>query len=319
MSCIYKGVVEESELSGKSKGGTEMMRARLMDGVDPALLQEYAIHLSRPRDMKGDVKNILWCHDLAEDPENKILKEKGWNNFDHIVFVSQWQRDQYITYYGIPHSMCSVIPNAIEKDYKPSEEKDYETIRFVYHTTPHRGLELLIPIFEQLAKEFDNIHLDVFSSFGIYGWGHRDEPYQPLFDKIEAHPKMTYHGSVNNRLVLDTLDKSHIFLYPNTWKETSCISLIEAIKSGLVCIHPNLGALTETASGATISYDFHENATQHANVAYSVAKGVLNMQQSDPDFIRRFTTSDRFNLARNNINTFTTTWTQLLRALAVND
>ena len=30
MSCIYKGVVEESELSGKSKGGTEMMRARLM-------------------------------------------------------------------------------------------------------------------------------------------------------------------------------------------------------------------------------------------------------------------------------------------------
>jgi hypothetical protein len=110
------------------------------------------------------VPNILWCHDLAEDPENKVLRDGGWEKFDHFVFVSNWQRDQYIVRFGIPYSKCSVIYNAVEKQYAP-KEKDMSTIRFVYHTTPHRGLELLVPIFDALSKEFDNIHLDVYSSF----------------------------------------------------------------------------------------------------------------------------------------------------------
>jgi len=164
MSCVYKGEVVETELSKNSKGGTEMMRQRLIDNIDKEVLEKVAVHLSRPRELYDDVPNVLWCHDLAEDPENKILKEGGWEKFHHFVFVSAWQRDQYIVRFGIPYSRCSVIHNAVEVKYNP-KEKDMETIRFVYHTTPHRGLELLVPIFETLCKEFDNIHLDVFSGF----------------------------------------------------------------------------------------------------------------------------------------------------------
>ena len=145
MSCIYKGEVIETELSENSKGGTEMMRQRLVDGVGEGVLNKVAVHLSRPRELYEDVPNILWCHDLAEDPENEMLKEGGWQKFNHIVFVTAWQRDQYIIRYGIPYGMCSVIHNAVEVKYDP-KEKDMETIRFVYHTTPHRGLELLVPI-----------------------------------------------------------------------------------------------------------------------------------------------------------------------------
>ena len=312
MSCIYKGEVVETELSKNSKGGTEMMRKRLLNTVDKELLKGYAIHLSRPREIYKDVKNILWCHDLAEDPENRILSNDGWNQFDHFVFVTAWQRDQYIMRFGIPYSKCSVIRNAVEKRYEP-KEKDMSTIRFVYHTTPHRGLDLLYPVFDALSEQFDNIHLDVYSSFHIYGWGQRDEPYNQLFAKIHEHPNMTYHGSVSNDKVLEALDKAHIFLYPNIWKETSCIALIEAIKSGLICIHPNYGALTETASSATIMYDYTEDYTHHANIAYSKAKAVLEGIKNDPVFFQRFTTSDRFGLAVNDINTFTAMWTKLLR------
>lgn len=312
MSCIYKGEVVETELSKNSNGGTEMMRTRLVNGVSKELLQNFAIHLSRPRELYDDVKNILWCHDLAEDPENKILLDGGIDKFDHFVFVSAWQRDQYIRLFGIPYSKCSVIPNAIEKRYE-AEEKNTETIRFIYHTTPHRGLELLYPVFDALSKEYDNIHLDVYSSFGIYGWAERDKPYNDLFRQIHEHPNMTYHGAVENEKVLEALDKSHIFLYPSIWKETSCIALIEAIRSGLVCIHPNFGALPETAANATIMYDYDENPTRHANLAYAITKSVLEHQKNDSQFINRFTRSDRFGLAPNDINTFNNLWTKLLR------
>ena len=315
MSCIYKGEVIETELSKNSWGGTEMMRQRLIENVDKSLLENVAIHLSRPREIYDDVANILWCHDLAEDPENKILLDGGWDKFDYFVFVSAWQRDQYIMRFGIPYSRCTVIHNAVEKQYVP-QQKDLETIRFVYHTTPHRGLELLVPIFEALAKEFNNIHLDVYSSFEVYGWAERDETYSGLFKRIEAHPNMTYHGAVSNNEVLDALQNSHIFLYPNIWKETSCIALIEAIKSQMLCIHPNYGALPETGCNATIMYDFNEDAQVHANYAFAVTKQVLYTMMQDPNYFHGFTYSDRFNLARNNIQSFSTVWTATLSRFA---
>jgi len=312
MSCIYKGVVIDSELSANSKGGSEMMRQRLIDNMDAEVLEKVAIHLSRPRELYDDVPNIFWCHDLSEDPENQILKDEGWQKFAHFVFVTAWQRDQYIMRFGIPYSKCSVIHNAVEVKYDP-EEKDMETIRFVYHTTPHRGLELLVPIFASLAKEFDNIHLDVYSGFEIYGWKNRDEAYKPLYEQIEQHPNMTYHGVKSNDEVLAALKKSHIFLYPNIWKETSCIALLEAIKSQMICIHPNYGALPETGANATIMYDWNEDMNHHANYAFSVAKQILIAMKNDPNYFNGFTFSDRFNLARNNIQSFTTMWNTLLR------
>ena len=314
MSCVYKGEIIDSELSKNAMGGTEMMRKRLLENVDADLLKKVAIHFSRPRQLYTDVPNILYCHDLAEDPENNILANGGWRKFDHFVFVTSWQRDQYVERFGIPYSECSVIYNAIEKQYKPVE-KDTSTIRFIYHTTPHRGLELLVPIFDALTKEFDNIHLDVYSSFKIYGWEKRDEVYSGLFKNIEAHPNMTYHGTKSNEEVLEALDKAHVFLYPCVWKETSCISLIEAIKSQVICVHPNYGALAETSGNATIMYDYNEDKTLHANYAFAVARQLLNTMKNDPNYFNGFTYSDRFNLARNSISSYKVLWNTVLRNL----
>jgi UDP-glucose:(glucosyl)LPS alpha-1,2-glucosyltransferase len=314
MSCIYKGEIVESELSTKAMGGTEMMRKRLLENVDSELLKKVAIHFSRPRQLYTDVPNILYCHDLANDPENRILTNDGWKKFDHFVFVSSWQRDQYIDRFGIPYSECSVIYNAVEKQYSP-KEKDMSKIRFIYHTTPHRGLELLVPIFDALCNEFDNIHLDVYSSFKIYGWESRDEVYSGLYKNIEAHPNMTYHGVKSNEEVLEALDYAHVFLYPCIWKETSCIALIEAIKSQVICVHPNYGALAETAGNATIMYDYNEDKTAHANYAFAVARQLLNTIKNDPNYFNGFTYSDRFNLARNSIVSYKVLWNTVLRNL----
>lgn len=312
MSCLYKGQIVESEQSKNSRGGTEMMRQRVLDNVDFISLEQVAIHFSRPRELYDDVPNILYCHDLAEDPENKILADGGWKKFDHFIFVSAWQRDQYIIRYGIPYSECTVIYNAVEKAYAP-KEMSTDTIKFIYHTTPHRGLEILVPVFDALSQKFDNIHLDVYSGFEIYGWEERDEPYRDLYQRIDEHPNMTYHGVQSNETVLRALDDAHIFLYPNVWKETSCIALIEAIKSQVICIHPNLGALPETATNATVMYDFNEDPNIHANFVFAITGQLLVAMRSDPDYFNKWTFSDRFNLARNNMQSFSTVWNQTLK------
>jgi len=317
MSCIYKGSVIETNLSQNSTGGTEQMRNRLLKYVDPQLLGKVAIHLSRPRKLYVDVPNILYLHDLAGDPENDILKNDGWKTFSHLAFVSAWQRDQYISAFGIPYSLCSVIHNAIELEYEYTE-KQTDQVKFIYHTTPHRGLQLVYPIIDALSKEFDNIYLDVYSSFGIYGWEQRDKPYEALFDKIKEHSHMTYHGTKNNNVVLAALKESHIFIYPSIWQETSCIAMIEAIRSGCICVHPNYGALTETASSATVMYNYTEDMQDHANICYTVIRNILLSHKQDPAILNQSTANTAFELPKHNITTFTNDWNLILRN-ATND
>jgi glycosyltransferase involved in cell wall biosynthesis len=211
-----------------------------------------------------DKKKILWLHDLPHDPESEHLKDPELRKrFSKIVAVSDWQMQMYNIISGVPYAESFVIKNAI--DPIPVEKKEYNgTVNLIYHTTPHRGLEILIPVFEELSRIHDNIHLDVYSSFSIYGWEERDRQYQQLFDRCRAHPKITYHGAVPNEEIRTALVKSHIFAYPSIWPETSCLAAIEAMSAMNLVVCPNFAALSETCSNFAMMYQFNENKNLHA-------------------------------------------------------
>ena len=158
-----------------------------------------------------------------------------------------------------------------------SQRTKSDKIRFIYHTTPHRGLELLVPVFVKLAEQHKDITLDVYSSFNLYGenWAARDEAYKPIFDMCKEHPQINYHGAVSNEEVRTALLNSDIYAYPSIWKETSCLSLIEAMSAGLLCVHPNYGALTETSMGLTWMYQWNEDKNQHANGLYQILQQAI--------------------------------------------
>ena len=86
---------------------------------------------------------------------------------------------------GVPYDKSLVLKNAIDPmDPKLIDKPDpKEQVRLIYHTTPHRGLELLVPIMDWIEEQLPEVnwHLDVYSSFGIYGWEDRDKPYEGLF------------------------------------------------------------------------------------------------------------------------------------------
>ena len=264
-----------NEMTKNAWGGTELQRHWLGEFLGEEALQDFQIVLGRMNDVElsEDKWRILWVHDLASDPCNHHLKHGGWKKFHAIAFVSNWQKDQYLQTYNIPPSKTVVVQNAIRPILPDIGHKmASSTFNIIYHTTPHRGLEILVPVMERLAENFkDKVHLDVFSSFGVYGWAQRDEPYKPLFEQISNHPAMTYHGSQPNEAIRKVLaNKAHCFAYPSIWPETSCISLMEAMSAGCLCIHPNFAALPETAANWTLMYNFHENPNQHAITLYSM-------------------------------------------------
>lgn len=255
--------MEKNELNKNARGGTELMQQRLHSSLPQELLDKFQIIPSRVRELDSTKKKILWLHDLPQDPESTHLTDPASRNrFDKIVCVSNWQMQLYNLISGVPYSQCTVIKNAIEPI--DVQEKKYEgTVRLIYHTTPHRGLEILVPVFEELCKIHDNLHLDVYSSFSIYGWEQRDEQYKNVIDRCKQHPNITYHGAVSNEEVREALKTTHIYAYPCIWPETSCLSVIEAMSAKNMVVCPNFAVLPETCANFAMMYPFHENVNAH--------------------------------------------------------
>ena len=245
-----------------------------INSLPPELLSRFQIIHSRVRELDPNKKKIYVLHDLAGDPEVQHLKNGGWRNFDKLVFVSHWQQQMYNLYLGVPFDAGIVLQNAITPFIHPEDSDRYwpqddakkstDKVRLMYFSTPHRGLELLYPVFDNLYKEFgDKIELNVFSSFDLYGWDVRDKPYEPLFEKLKSHPGINYSKSVPNEKIREELTRSHILAYPSIWQETSCLVMIEAMCAGLVCVHSSLAALPETAMGCTYMYGYTEDINTH--------------------------------------------------------
>ena len=261
--------IDYNEISAKANGGTELISRAMEKYIEPELLAQAQIIPSRVRELDPEKIRILHCHDLVDDEAGQHLRNRGWQKFHKIVFVSNWQMQSFIKAYSIPWERCAVIQNAIEPF--PQHEKPVtDPVRLIYHSTPHRGLDILEAVFREMCKHREDVVLDVYSSFNLYGWEERDKQFLPLYEKLKENPKVNYHGAVSNEKVRKALLKSHVFAYPSVWEETSCLCLIEAMAAGLVCVHPNYGALFETAANWTLQYQWIEDPNRHAQMFYNM-------------------------------------------------
>lgn len=263
-----------------AKGGTEMMKEKI-ESLNKDLLSNFQIIHSRVRDLDPNKKKILVCHDLAEDPEVSRLADKDFRDqFAKLVFVSHWQFTTYNKVLGVPYDNAIVLRNAINP-IQYAKKSIEGPIRLIYHTTPHRGLNILLAAYNELSKHYgDKLHLDVFSSFKIYGWEQRDEHYKELFKICEDHPHITYHGTKPNEEVREALRQAHIFAYPSTWQETSCIAAIEAMSAGCQIVCPAFAALPETTAGFAYMYPWTSDLNEHANLFANVLNDAI-MEQLD--------------------------------------
>lgn len=308
---------ERNEISVNAKGGTEISRDLLERNIDPELLEHFQIIMSRHRQFDMSKIRLFQAHDLPEDPEsNKFRETEFVKAFHKIVFVSDWQYQRYQLLHNLPYNDdYIVIENPIIPSSPESLKKNKDTIRLVYASTPQRGLDILVPVFKILAEKYDDIHLDVFSSFKIYGWDDADKQYDSLFNEIRNHPKMTYHGSVSNEELRKHLDKCHILAYPSTWLETSCRVLMESMSSGLLCVHPNFGALPETSGGLNIMYQGdYTDKNNHAKIFLNYLNAAIEFIKTE-ESNNMISFNKTFVDGKYNIQRISGMWEMMLKSL----
>lgn len=280
---------EENEISVNANGGTELAKRRLAELINPDLLKHFQIICSRQRNYDMEKIRVFWCHDLPEDPESQKFRDDEFQrNIHKYIFISNWQFQRYQLMHGVKYDGKSdVIESGIEPAPASALEKlkgDDGKIHIAYTSTPQRGLEILVPVFKHLAARYPDIHLHVYSSFKLYGWDDADKQFEPLYNEIREHPQMTYHGYVPNAELKAALNGYHIWAYPSIWLETSCRSMLEAMSAGLVCVHPNFGALPETSGVLNIMYrGDYDDKNHHCNILVQHLDAAIRLVKNDQE------------------------------------
>jgi glycosyltransferase involved in cell wall biosynthesis len=209
--------------------------------------------------------------------------------------------------------------DSFEKDpFFPKKPDPKKQVNISYHTTPHRGLELLVPVFLKLAQDDPNIHLHVHSSFKMYGWDERDKQYEQLFKICKEHPQITYHGFTKHEdLIIAMKNDYHIFAYPNIWPETMCRAIIEAMYYGLVCVHPDFAAIPDT-TGCLNKYMYSGtfDRLEHANIHYlNLKKAIEDVRNNDTAHINSLEFNRKYIQHRYNTETVYNKWINVLEEL----
>jgi glycosyltransferase involved in cell wall biosynthesis len=200
---------------------------------------------------------VLWTQHAADQRAMTPLQHpevrQAW---DAVACVSQWHRTAMIGHYGLDPSRACVLRNAIAPCFEGLFSSRDELARakgsrliLSYTSTPFRGLDVLLSVFPEVQVEFPEAELEVFSSMKVYQQDEPGDAFAPLYNLCRSTPAVRYVGSVHQPRLAEELKAASILAYPNTFAETSCIAVMEAMAAGLLVVTTDLGALPETTMG----------------------------------------------------------------------
>jgi glycosyltransferase involved in cell wall biosynthesis len=223
---------------------------------------------------------ILWNqHDVNQPAMQAMHDPHVQNIYAGIAFVSHWQREQYYQYFNLDRTKTIVLKNAIAPTFANTVAslssassilaiKAEHPILF-YTSTPFRGLDLLIDVFPAIRQACPAAQLKIFSSMKVYQRQEESEFFDQLYTRCQAAEGVEYIGSLPQPELAEVLKKATLLSYPNTFPETSCIAVMEAMASGCHVITSELGALPETTAGfADLISPADEFSTEEAKTAY---------------------------------------------------
>ena len=123
------------------------------------------------------------------------------------------------------------ISNIFKPGYSPYSNPEKIVIGFVGRISREKGLDVLLEIFLDLQKKYDNLMLL------IVGDG-------PLRERFEGKKDVILTGFVSQKEVADYYRALDIFVLPSI-TEANSLSTLEALKSGVCCVNSKVGAIQD--------------------------------------------------------------------------
>jgi GR25 family glycosyltransferase involved in LPS biosynthesis len=220
------------------------------------------------------LQTFIWVHDTALSSygcnlsEYQIL-EKHDNRINGVVCLTEWHKTHIGNRYSSLKQKIHIINNGIVLSMfkEPSNIKKVKN-RFVYTSCSERGLERLLQLWPDILKNIPGAELKI-SSYNNFPGNANDERMLKI---IKQHPSSIQHcGKLSQRELYNLMEYAEYWLYPSNWPETSCITAIEMLRSGVLCLY---------YPGAGLPYTMNGNGIQiHPNEEINALMTLHNSSQ----------------------------------------
>ena len=173
----------------------------------------------------------------------KYLMLNMMDKITGIIALTNWHKNFLINYYGLDPNKIFIIGNGLAQE-NFNKKVDKIKNRFIYTSAPNRGLDKLIEYMLEIRKTVPDVTLYIYRGLDDF-----DNNTKPILDKIKKYPYkdfVKFMGKVDQETLAVEMLKSEYWFYPTNFTETYCMSGLEAMAAGCMCITSDLAALHDT-------------------------------------------------------------------------
>jgi len=162
---------------------------------------------------------------------------------DTIICVSEAQKKLF-TDAGINAKKVTVIPNGADLTLFEAgdvETRCYNRFVFVGALVAHKGIDILLQAFANLAGKYPEAELHVYGSAGLWG-------QESFFDEkqISAQcPQIKFFGAVPQQEVARAFQHAGACIIPSRWFDSFPLTAVEALVTGCPVVAFNVGGISE--------------------------------------------------------------------------
>jgi glycosyltransferase involved in cell wall biosynthesis len=200
----------------------------------------------------------IWAHDTRLLSYGSNLSDgaiiKKWAEcIDGCVCQTQWHADQYIQLYPDLKPKMSTINNGIDLElFPPSVSK--QAGKFVYTSRTERGLARVLELWPEVVAALPHATL-VVSTYEAFPCNDDERRIEARIESLNQefpNNRIQHVGKLNPTQLYAEMSTAEYWLYPTNWPETSCITAMEMLMSGVICLYYPMAGLTDTMNGCGV-------------------------------------------------------------------
>jgi len=223
------------EDQGRDQFGVWWFHHEKFDKNDsPFVFVAWRYHISLPLGRKAKHR-ILWLHDIVTQlgEQIAILHEQGF--VDKVFGGSEFHIRQM---HGFPRA---VLGYGLDSEFFEDGVNDANEL--IYASAPNRGLETLLEMWTAIRKAIPNARLRIYYGFSpkFVAWGQKsiknfDEWMRSMLKTIEDTEGVFLEGMVSHVQLAKAYARAGFSLYPTSFPETGCVSIMKAMAMGAIPI-----------------------------------------------------------------------------------
>jgi D-inositol-3-phosphate glycosyltransferase len=215
------------------------------------------LHGTQLNEFKNSLQYGASPNHIITDFSSMLMERYSGKKADRVIVVSQENRRDVISQYGIPDKKIITIPNGVDVSRFTPSNCESKTLIFVGRLHERKGIDKLLKSFSKVIKEEPEAILK------IVGSGEDEGRLKGLAKKLKLDEKnVKFLGFVPEKKLPEVYSSSSIFVLPSYY-EGFGIVLIEAMSAGLPLVSVRTGGATEVIedgkNGYLVDYDdMHE-------------------------------------------------------------